>query len=168
MKGQLTGLNEIISKKIAELYLAEKKYIRAYAQLAATVYTDELKAALAPSGTEIESHISRLKQILDLFKQKPIKTYNPADEKLLELLKLATRPKNKASVLRDIDILQTAKMIIHAKIACYESLYLMTTAQDIVHVPMLLEQSLKDNRNTAGYLSQIEQNIIYPQLAKAD
>lgn len=166
MKTPPLYLNEVLSNTISELYATEKKYLKSFEQLAAAAHTDELRTALSPTGTEIETHISRLSQILDLLKLKPSRISTAIDEELLKMAKEVSGFKKQHSIIKDIQLLQCAKMIIHVKIAAYESLFLMASTRKIEAAATLLEQSLKDNKNNAAYLSQIEQNILYPQAVK--
>ncbi len=168
MKTPPLNLLEVISNTVSELYATEKKYLKTYAQLADAAHTDELRAALSPAGTEIENHITRLSQILDLLKLKPSRISSEIDEELIKMAKEVSGFKKQHSIIKDIQLLQCAKMIIHVKISAYQSLHFIASIRKMEAAALLLEQSLNDNKNSAAYLCQIEQNILYPQAAKAE
>ncbi|MGY4384735.1 ferritin-like metal-binding protein YciE [Pedobacter sp. UYP24] len=168
MKTPPLNLLEVISNTVSELYATEKKYLKTFEQLADASHTDELRAALSPAGTEIENHISRLSQIMDLLKLKPSRISAEIGEELMKMAKEVSGFKKQQSVIKDIQLLQCAKMIILVKIGVYESLHFIASTRKMEAAALLLEQTLSDNKNTAAYLCQIEQNILYPQAAKAE
>lgn len=162
MKNPALNLSTIFHNSLADLYLAEKKYLKCFEQMVKASSTNELRRALSPAGTEIENHISRVQLVMKIVKIKPSKLVSKIDQELLNLAKEATRSFKEDSLSRDIQILKCAKTINLVRAGYYESIYLMASAQNLEPVIPLMEQCFKDNHNTAGYLSQIEQNIIYP------
>lgn len=160
----INNLTEVFKTCLSEQLAAEKKYIKALEKLPKVLLTDELKSAISPQATDIENHISRLSRALDAVKQKPQSAISSIDEELLNLLKA---PAGKAaSLLKDIQLLHTLKLVFTVKVSRYESLYQMAVALGHEEYALLLEQCSKDNQNTFAYLNQVAQNVIYPEVQK--
>jgi len=163
-KNNSLTLTEIYKGMLAEQLAAEKKYQKLFSKMPASVQTDELKSAIAPNATDIESHISRLSRAMESVKQKSQTQVPAIDETMLESLKQSVG--KGSSLVKDTGILHTLLAIFNLKVARYESLQRMATAIDQAEYALLLEQCGKDNQNTAAYLNQIAQNIIYPEMQK--
>ncbi|CAM3959368.1 Ferritin-like metal-binding protein YciE [Pedobacter westerhofensis] len=160
----INNLTEVFKTCLSEQLAAEKKYIKALEKLPKVLLTDELKSAISPQATDIESHISRLSRALEAVKQKPQAAISSIDEELLNMLKAATG--KGTSLMKDIQMMQTLKLIFTVKVSRYESLYQMAAALGHEEYAPLLEQCSKDNQNTFAYLNQVAQNVIYPELQK--
>lgn len=162
MKTPPLTLKEVYLQTLSEVYAAEKKYMKCFQQMAEAAYTDELRSAISPEGTELENHLSRLSQIMEAMNLKTSRITASLDDELLVLGKEVCGFQKQQSVLKDIQILQTATQLVQIRIAAYESLYLMAMALKMDNASVLLEQCFKDYKNTVAYMSQIAQNIIYP------
>ena len=167
MKTPPISLKEITCAMISELFASEKKYLTLFKQLAEASHTEELRTAVAPESTELESQISRLLLLLEQLKLKQSRVSSPVDEELIIAAKNAIGFKKQTSLLKDIQILQIAKLIYNSKIAYYSSLQLLLLQLEMAQGSALMEQSCTENRNNFAYLIQIEQNIIYPQASKS-
>jgi len=165
-KIDVTNLNEVFKTCLSEQLAAEKKYMKALEKLPKVLLTDELKSAISPQATDIDSHLSRLTRAMEAVKQKPQAVISSVDEELLNTLK--TVAGKGASLLKDVQILHVLKLIFILKVSRYESLNQMAAALGHEEYAMLLEQCSKDNQNTFAYLNQVVQNVIYPEAQKAE
>lgn len=68
--------------------------------------------------------------------------------------------------MRDAAIIYAAQHIEHYKIASYTVLHEVSKELKLEQASVLLEQCLKEENDTAAYLSQIASNIINPAAAK--
>ena len=166
MKTPSISLIDVFKDTLNELYNAEKQYSKYFMVLSRSALTKELMSALAPSQTEIEIHMERLKQIMRLQNIKLTKATSVIDDELIKNAKLSIPPKQ--SLIKDIQILHWAKIMGQAKIVRYELLFLMAVQLELELPSALLEQCFKDNKNTDSYLTQIAQNIIFPMSAAKD
>jgi len=157
-------LPDIFKNALAEQLAAEKKYLKMLERISGSLMTDEFKSAISPSETDIESHISRLSGAMATVKQKSAAKPSVIDEELLGMLK--THSGKSKSIVNDIRVLHTIKVIFSIKVSRYESLYRMAAALGHEEHSMLLEQCSKDDQNTIAYLNQIEQNVMYPEVQK--
>ncbi|TDO23928.1 DUF892 family protein [Pedobacter duraquae] len=167
MKTPPLTLNEVYLQTLSEVYAAEKKYMKCFQQMAEAAFTDELRSAINPEGTDLENHLSRLTQIMETANLKTSRITSALDDELLVMGKEICGFQKQQSVLKDIQILQVATQLVQIRIAAYEALYQMATALKIEKAAVLLEQCFKDYKNTVAYLSQIAQNIIYPAAERA-
>ena len=166
MKTNVPDLNQFYKTMLAEQLAAEKKYMKLFNQLTRLIHTDEIRLAISPAETDIESHISRLSRAMKAAKHKVAAPLSGIDSELLKTLK-ASAGKG-SSLLKDVEMIGTLKLIYSAKVSRYDSLYRMATVLLHEEYAGLLEQCSKDNQNTYAYLNQIAQNVLYPELSKPE
>lgn len=166
IKTDAVNLTENFKTMLSEQLAAEKKYSKFFEKLPKSIYTDEMRLAISPAETDIESHISRLTRAMASLKQKPQAASSGIDEEMLQNLK-ATAGKG-TSLGKDMELLEILKLIYTTKVSRYDSLYRIAAALGQEEYAMLLEQCSRDNQNTYAYLNQISQNVIYPEIKAAE
>jgi ferritin-like metal-binding protein YciE len=159
MKIDSSELTGIFKQMLADQLAAENKYLKVADKMAKNIFTDELKSAVSPTATDIESHISRLTRTMEAVQQKKQSKPGVIDVQLLELLKESAG--KGPSVEKDVRILHIFKLLFSTKVSRYDSLFRMAAALEFPEHALLLEQCSKDNQNTYAYLNQVEQNVIY-------
>ena len=162
MKTNELNLAEVFKFMLAEQLAAEKKYQKFFDKLPKLIYTDEMRLAISPGETDIESHISRLSRAMETLQQKTTSNLADPDQKFLESLKTVSAGKT-VSLYKDIQLLEIFKALYNFKVSRYDSLYRMAAVLGHEEYAMLLEQCSKDNQNTYAYLNQVSQNVIYPE-----
>jgi ferritin-like metal-binding protein YciE len=162
MKTNELHLAEVFKSMLAEQLAAEKKYQKLFDKLPKLIHTDEMRLAISPGETDIETHISRLTSAMASLKQKATPALSGFDEETLKTLK-ATAVKT-VSLHKDLQLLEIFKALYNFKVSRYDSLYRMAAVLGHEEHAMLLEQCSKDNQNTYAYLNQISQNVIYPEV----
>ncbi|TDQ08210.1 DUF892 family protein [Pedobacter metabolipauper] len=167
MKTPPLSLTEVFNKLLAERFAAEKKYIKSFTEMSDAVLTDELHKALSPEQTDQENHLSRLSLILESQKLKAGRITAVIDDELLKMSTEVCGFMKQKSIMKDIQILHCVQVIEQIKITNYDALYQIALELKLEQAAELLEQTLKDNKNTQAYLSQIAQNIIYPAANKS-
>lgn len=155
-------LTDIYTKRLNELLTAEKKYLKSFLKMATAALTEELRRGLSPSLTDQERHIERLQQCKALVRLKGAAPLPELDVLLLAQAEKALKTSTKQTLSRDIEMLHCSQTILSVRITVYQSLQHMAMALQQDHAALLLEQCFKDNQNSSGYLTQISQNIIYP------
>jgi ferritin-like metal-binding protein YciE len=161
MKNVSPSLTDVFKTMLAEQLAAEKKYQKLFDKLPKLIHTDEIRLAISPGETDIESHISRLTRTMQAMKYKTAPALPGLEEELQKTLKSAAG--KGASLLKDLQMLEVLKPIYILKVARYDSLYRMSATLELEEYALLLEQCSKDNQNTYAYLNQISQNVIYPE-----
>lgn len=159
-------LQDLYQQQLHQLLTAERKYLKLFSKLAASVVTRELKTALSPDKTELPQHIERLKECLAFFK--PSKASDAIDQADLYLLNAAAQACKKTKtppLLKEINALRCSQQIFMLKVTAYQNLQQMAEVLEQSLAAELLEQSAKDNQNNYGHLVQLAGNIIYPDAA---
>jgi ferritin-like metal-binding protein YciE len=160
------GLMNFFLTGLMDLYLAEKKFVKSFIALSIAAYTDELRSALNSPSTEAETHQERLMLVLDSLKAKPGKRECKIVTALVAKARDLIKKNEPGTVMRDAAISYVAQHIEHYKIASYTVLLELSKELNLEQASVLLEQCLKEERDTAAYLSQIAGNIINPAAAK--
>jgi len=163
-----TGLMNFFLIGLIDLYLAEKKFVKCFIALSIASYTDELRTALNSPSTEAETHLERLKLILDSLKAKAGKRECKIVTAMVDKARELIKKNEPETVMRDAAIIYTAQHIEHYKIASYTVLLELSRELKLEQASVLLEQCLKEEKDTAAYLSQIAGNIINPAAASLE
>lgn len=166
MANESTYFLETFQNQLSIRYHEEKHLIKIVQQLYEAAQTAELRKALSPVETGSDVHLERLGQILKRLKIKKSKTGSKTVEALIGESKLAAGRKNKPSLEKDLDILIFVKRIQHQRIANFQLMHLMSVSLTLDFETSLLEQCLAEHQNTDAYLSQVAQNVLFPQLHK--
>lgn len=167
MKTPPNSLSDVFNEMMLELHASEKKFIKLFEQFSDLALTDELRSSLSPTRNELEQHVERLAQVLGSLKLRPHRLSSTINEAFLALGKEVCGYKKQQSREKDVQILHVAKIITYHKLSLYGSLEQMAIALGKGDAAKLLEQTLEDNKNAGAYLTQIEQNILYPAVVKS-
>jgi ferritin-like metal-binding protein YciE len=160
------GLMNFFIRGLIDLYLAENKFVKSFIALSIASYTDELRSALDSPSTEAETHLERLTLILNSLEVKPGKRECKIVTALVAKARDLIKKNEPGTVMRDAAIIYVAQHIEHYKIASYTVLLELSKELNLEQASVILEQCLKEERDTAAYLSQIAGNIINPAAAK--
>jgi len=155
-------LQNFFLEHTANLYDAEKKFMKCFVALSISAYADELRTALNTPSTEAETHISRLEQILTTVGNGTQSGECEVVTALIEKSNNLIKNNEPGTPIRDAAIIFAAQLIQHYKIASYSVLQPIAVELGLEQASMLLEQCLTDEKNTAAYLTQIAQNITNP------
>ena len=168
MKTPPNNLKDIFIESILQAHASSKKYAKLFEQFSELAYTDEIRSALAPSRNTLEEQTERLAQILKLLQLRPSRILNEMDETLLTKGKEVCGYQKQQSLHKDVQILLLSKLISYHKISIGSSIAEMSRVLGLDQISQLLTQSVSDDKNAAAYFLQIEQNILYPAVAKLD
>ena len=160
-----TGLMNFFQTRLVDLYLAEWLFKKSFVALSIAAYTDELRSALDSPSTEAEAHLNRLEIIITSLKVKPGKKQCPIVTALVKKARELITKNEPGTAMRDAAIIYAAQHIEHYKIASYMVLLEVSRELKLEQASVLLEQCLKEENDTAAYLSQIASNIINPAAA---
>jgi ferritin-like metal-binding protein YciE len=160
------GLMDFFLTGLVDLYLAEKKFVKSFIALSIASYTDELRSALNSPSTEAETHMERLTIILESLKAKPGKRECKIVTALVAKARDLIKKNEPGTIMRDTAIIYVVQHIEHYKIASYTVLLELSKELKLEQASVMLEQCLKEERDTAAYLSQIAGNIINPAAAR--
>lgn len=163
MKTPPISLKEVFEVMIIDSLAAELKYSKLFEQFSTLTATAELGTLLSPDKNEFDQQIERLKLIVKQLVLRAIRECSDVDEVFLKLGKDICGYKKQRSGFKDVQILALAKQITFHRIAVFGTLAAIA-AELHVDPAGLLNQTVEEIRNTAAYINQIEQNILYPSL----
>lgn len=167
IKEQKKALNELFNSRLSEIYEVEKKCQKVYKKLAKAAYISELRTAVSPLSTEIEIHLERLKLIMKLQQIKPGKLKDDKKYPFPDLTIISSVTRRKKHIRHDSDIILNTMVIQNYKIAVYEFLYSTSLELKLEQSTMLLEQCIKEDKNTYSWLLQILNNIVNPGISES-
>lgn len=166
VKEQKEIFSELFNSRLSELYEVEKKCQKVYKRLLKAIYTSELRTAVSPSSTELETHLERLKLIMKLQQIKSGKLKDDKKYPFPDLTIISSLTSRKKSIRHDADIILNTMVIQNYKIAVYDFLHSASLELKLEQPAILLEQCIKDNKNTYAWLLQILNNIVNPGISQ--
>ncbi|RZM22524.1 MAG: DUF892 family protein [Pedobacter sp.] len=167
MKTPPNNLKDAFEALLIPSLAAELKYAKLFEQFSGLAVTAELGTVLSPARNEFDQQAERLRLLFKQLKLRPVRECLQVDEVFLAMGKEVCGYKKQQSLYKDIQIISLAKQITYHRIAIYSILDVMAgglRADDVG----LLKQSCEEIRNSAGYFSQIEQNILYPAIKNTE
>ena len=158
----------MLSSLLIKTYSDSLSYEKLFKRLSSIAFTDELSASLSPERNELNQQVGRLQKILKELKIRPVKTASEVVEAYLKAGKAMGSGRKKSTLQQDVSILALVKEITYRRLAQSNTLESMARVLGMESFVMLLEQSGLECRNAAGYLGQIENNILYPALLMSE
>jgi len=157
-------LKQVFSLKLLALYALEKEISKIYKKMGKAALAAPLQKAVSPFSTEIDAHQQRLKLIIEIESIKPAQYKDLIKDQFPDFVSNPALVKFSKGDQRDLDIILNAMLIQQYKIAIYEFLYVTTIELKSEQSSILLDQIIKDNKNTYGWLVQLLQNSASPVL----
>jgi len=161
---EISPLKQLFSLKLVALYTLEKEISKIYKKMGKAALTAPLQKAVSPFSTETEAHQQRLKLIMEIESIKPAQFKDLVKDQFPDFVSNPSLIKFSKGDQRDIDIILNAMLIQHYKIAIYEFLHVTSIELKSEQSSTLLDQIIKDNKNTYGWLLQLLQNSASPAL----
>lgn len=156
---ELHELRALFEKQLRELYWTEKNIASVLSNCISDVSSKDLIEVLKTHKIETANHLIRLESIFNAIGIKPeMQTYNPVqcffDEanSCNELIKLG--------VVRDAAIIAILQKIKHYEIACYGTIRAYAIALREEDIILLIEEILKEEKDTDLALSNIAESHI--------
>lgn len=168
MKTPPNNLQEVLQNMLTETQASGIKYEKLFKEFSDLAHTDELRSCLSPDRNDMEEQNSRLLLCMQALQLRPSRIIADLDETLLAIGKEVCGYKKQQSFHKDIQILQSAKSICLQRVGSYSSMEQIANSLKLDKIESLLAASLEDSRNAVAYFIQIEQNILYPAVAKID
>lgn len=152
---QINSLTDFFIHGLSDIYSAEKQLTRALSKLAREAQTKELVDAFKQHLEETQGQIERLDQLLESdpnLKLKRMKCH--AMEGLIDEANEVIEATEKGSV-RDAALIAAAQKVEHYEIASYGSLSTLAGQLGLKQAKKLLDETLAEEKNTDGLLTQI-------------
>lgn len=161
---EITPLKQLFSLKLIAISAVEKEISKIYKKMNKAAIAAPLQKAVSPYSTDIEAHQQRLKLIMKVESIKPAQFKTLIKNQLPDFISNASLSTFSKGDQRDPDIILNAMLIQNYKIAIYEFLYVTSIELKSEQSAILLDQIIRDNKNTYGWLLQLLQNSASPVL----
>ena len=147
-------LNDLFLDTLKDIYFAEKQILKARPKMAKAATSDKLRAAFEKHEGETEGQIERLEQIFELL-EKPArgKTCDAIMGILDEGKEIMDEYKGTSAL--DAGLLAAAQAVEHYEISRYGTLKTWATELGMKDAARLLDETLKQEKNTDDSLSKL-------------
>jgi len=154
MKTTEATFKVVLLRMLQELETLEKACKKAFLKIRKLADAPEFAKALHEDQTGIIDHMGRLKLIQTEMARKTVKP-TKTDRNDLHLSE-----DKKIGPEKDLWLIASAQQIIQQKIALYKLVHRIASQQQLVHSPVLVEQTIKENEATSTWLDRIAQRIL--------
>ncbi|SOD12576.1 DUF892 family protein [Pedobacter xixiisoli] len=154
MKTLEPSFDNVLQQILHELEMLEKLSKKNYLRIRELAHAPELAKAMHSDQTGVLDHINRLKLIGIELKIKSEKSTASSAENI------SMGSNKKKGAERDLWMISKVQQLIHRKIALYKIAHCISLNQVLVHAPILLEQTTRENEATSTWLDRIIQRIL--------
>jgi ferritin-like metal-binding protein YciE len=164
MQKKVKALRELFHDTLKDIYFAENKILKTLPKLAKAANSQELQSAFKEHEKQTKEHIVRLEEVFKIIGEKPkgktCEAINGLTDEGSEIMKVY-----KKSPALDAGLLAAAQAVEHYEISRYGTL--KTWADELGHddAVKLLDQTLKEEKQTDEKLSIIAENTVNAEAA---
>ncbi len=159
-------LDDLFYDTLKDIYYAEKKILTALPKMAKAAQSRDLQSAFAKHANETEEQVARLEKVFQII-DKPAKGKKcEAIEGLLDEGKEIMED-FKGAVALDAGLLAAAQAVEHYEISRYGTLRTWAEALGHSQAVKLLDQTLKEEKNTDATLTEIALAVANPEAQQA-
>ncbi|MCW3107015.1 MAG: hypothetical protein JWQ09_1521 [Segetibacter sp.] len=158
-----TMLQNLFLDSLKDIYYAEKSGVKALPKLAKAATSEELRGALEQHAQQTNGQVQRLEQVFEQLGKRAQGKKCEAIEGLIREADSLIKETKKGSKTRDVALIMAAQKMEHYEIATYGSLATLAAQMGENQVKELLGQSLQEEKDTDGLLTQIAESSINPQ-----
>jgi ferritin-like metal-binding protein YciE len=152
-------LDDLFEDTLKDIYYAEKKILAALPKMAKAAQSEELSAAFEKHRAETEGQVERLEQVFAMIEQPAKGKKCPAIEGIIEEGKeIMDEFKNMPAL--DAGLLAGAQAVEHYEISRYGTLIAWARKLGLRDAVPLLEQTLKEEKNTDQALTKLAEAAI--------
>lgn len=152
------GLKELYIDELKDLYNAENQLVKALPKLAKASSSEELRAGFEQHLQQTKGHVERLEQIFEALDESPKGKKCAGMEGLVEEGSEVMSEDFEGSVM-DAALIGAAQRVEHYEIAAYGTVRALAETLGEVKHAALLEETLKEEKETDEKLSELAQQI---------
>lgn len=161
-------LEKLFTDTLKDIYWAEKQLTKTLPKMQKKATTDELVSAIEEHISQTEEHVSRLEQVFEICGKKAQAKKCEAMAGLVEEGNSVVEETEKGTMTRDAGIIMAAQKIEHYEIATYGCLVTFAKTLGMDEAADLLEQTLKEEKETDERLTQIAESNINQEAGRED
>jgi ferritin-like metal-binding protein YciE len=167
MLGKVTSLRELFEIELRYAYDCEKKLVeKGLPEMIESATSNELRSALEEHLQQTRMHVTRLERVFSAIGVAPDTKTNEIFDKMASAVK-DSKSNIDPSPLRDAALIVNGNMVEHYEIATYGSLASFAKNLGLQDAANLLKQTLEEEKKADSILTQIGEEIMNPQAAKA-
>jgi ferritin-like metal-binding protein YciE len=151
-------LRELYVEELRDLYSAEKQLVKALPKMAKAATSSDLRSGLEEHLEQTKGHVSRLEQIFDSLDENPTgKTCKGMQGLIKEGSELIEEDPEQEQL--DAGLISAAQRVEHYEIAGYGCVRTYAQLLGDGEAASLLEETLKEEKETDAKLTQLAENI---------
>ena len=153
-------LLEFFIDELRDIYGAEKQLAQVLPKLRTAATSPDLAMAFEDHLKVTQNHISRLEQIFQLLERKAEAKKCEGMDGLIKEGEAVIHDTEKGSATRDVGLIMSAQKVEHYEIAAYGTLRQVAKTIDKGEISRLLEQTLREEKETDMLLSNLAETLI--------
>jgi ferritin-like metal-binding protein YciE len=151
-------LRELYVEELRDLYSAEKQLVKALPKMAKAATSSDLRSGFEEHLEQTKGHVSRLEQIFDSLDENPTgKTCKGMQGLIKEGSELIEEDPEQEQL--DAGLISAAQRVEHYEIAGYGCVRTYAQLLGDGEAASLLEETLKEEKETDAKLTQLAENI---------
>lgn len=160
-------LEQLFEETLRDIYYAEKAILKALPKMAKKASSEALASAFEEHIDQTEGQVERLERIFDMIGKSARGKRCPAIDGLAEeASELMQEAKN--DTVRDAGMLAAAQAVEHYEISRYGTLAAWAEKLGMADAVPLLQQTLQEEKDTDGKLSQLALSEINIEAGQAE
>jgi ferritin-like metal-binding protein YciE len=168
LKGEADNLRALFLHELKDIYWAEKHLVKALTKMEKAATSPELQMAFADHRAVTEKQAERLERIFVMAGEKVKGEKCQAIQGLTEEGNEITAETDKNTMTRDAGLIIAAQKVEHYEIAAYGSLLQLARTLGMKDAAQLLEETLREEKETDTRLTEIAERSINVEAAQEE
>lgn len=160
------ALQEFLADEIKDIYWAEKHLVKVLPKMQKAATSEALARAIGDHLEVTKTHVTRLEQVFALLGEKVQAKKCDAMEGLAKEGQSIIEDTEDGSATRDVGIILACQKVEHYEIATYGTLSQLANTLGLSDVADILEQTLGEEKEADGALTEIAENNINYEAAQ--
>jgi ferritin-like metal-binding protein YciE len=162
---KLETLQDLLLDELEDIYDAEQQLVEALPKMAKSATSPDLKQSFETHLEQTEGHVRRLEQVFKIFGEEPERKTCKAMKGLIaegaEVIKEDAEPE-----VKDAALIAAAQRVEHYEMAAYGSARTYAEELGKADAVELLEETLKEEKQTDSKLTKLAVSVINLKAAK--
>lgn len=153
-------LKEFFTDELKDIYWAAKHVVTTMPKLKKAATSGELQKAFDDAAEESKTQATRLEKVFELLDEKAQAKKCDAMAGIIEEATSIIEDTEKGTATRDVGLILAAQKVLHYEISTYGGLRQLATTLGLTEAAGLLEDTLKEVKNTDIQLTDIAENSV--------
>ena len=162
---QDSKFKDLFIDQIKDIYWAEKHLVKALPKMSKGATSSALSEAIDKHLEETKEHVSRIEQVFKLIGEKPQAKKCDAMDGLVKEAESILEDTKSDTMVRDAGIIIASQKVEHYEIASYGSLVALATKMGMKEAASILDETLKEEKNTDSNLTKLAKSEINEKAA---